>query len=143
MSRKLRRKRKVVDIDENKKPKRKIKRYKAQRCAYVYSSTKNRCKNRAVGKSTLCKKHGGDPVIKENLVPATLEKKDVIGIVTKYDPTIHPVQYIDYSRMGLSEVEIAAEFGVSVDKLLDANPRLSQSGTIASGTLIRVPDGAS
>lgn len=97
------------------KPKRKIKRYKKQKCAFVYECGE-RCKNNAVGKSTLCKQHGGSPVIKENLVPAELEPI-VKGLVSKYDPMTHPVLFMDYSRMGMSDVEIAAEFKVSVETL--------------------------
>lgn len=64
----------------------------------------------------MCKKHGGDPVIKENLIPANAEALIPIA-ASKYDPESHPVLFMDYSRMGMSDVEIAAAFSVSVDTL--------------------------
>lgn len=91
----------------------KIKRYRKQRCKFV--SDGNRCRNYAVGKSTLCKQHGGDPVIKENLFKDS--ELALVGLNTSYNPVEHPTLFIDYSRMGMSEVEIAAEFKVSVATL--------------------------
>lgn len=88
------------------------KKYKRQKCDFIDSNGK-RCSNNAVGKGTLCKKHGGNPIVKENLVPALIEKKSLIS-VTKYKPETHPIEFIDFSRRGMSEVEIAAEFQVSV-----------------------------
>lgn len=120
MSRKLKRKRKPqgtkvlqdkeVDL---KSPPKKIKRYKAQRCAFV--DLGKQCKFKAVGKSTLCKKHGGNPVIKSNLI--TQEEMPLAGLDTKYNPAVHPVDYIDFSRRGMSDVEIAAQFKVSVETI--------------------------
>lgn len=106
-------KRTLKDIDLESKPK-KILRYKKQRCSFIMACG-NQCTKYAVGKSSLCKKHGGDPVIKENLI-----KKDelsLVGVREKFDPTRHPTLFIDLSRQGLSEVEIAAEFEVAVTTL--------------------------
>lgn len=124
MPRKLRRKIKRLNrrVEPESQPEqektvrpKKIKKYRKQRCKYV-DEQGNQCKYNAVGKSTLCKKHGGDPVIKENLIPAKSEPA-LVGLVTKYDPVTHPVLFMDYSRMGMSDVEIAAEFKVSVETL--------------------------
>jgi len=102
--------------------KRKIKKkYKKQRCSFVGMTSResteiSQCKNLAVGKGTLCKKHGGDPVIKENLISTTMAKYlDFPN--AKFEASVHPIQYIQMSREGSSEVEIAAQFEVSVDTL--------------------------
>lgn len=42
-----------------------------------------------------------------------------------------------------SVTSLAAEYGVTVDQLLDSNPRLSSVSTVPSGTNIIIPDGAS
>ena len=116
-------------VEKIKKPLRKIKKkfkritkYNKQKCAFVKNG--NQCKRNAVGKSTLCKKHGGDPI-----VPANLVKKDehhLIGINTKFDPGYHPLQFIDLSRSGLSDVEIAAEFQVGITTLRDWNEKFAE-----------------
>lgn len=95
-------------------PKKRILKYRPQRCAFV-DGDGNRCKRKAVGKSTLCKKHGGDPVIKENLIP--VEHEDHFLANSKFNPAYHPLAYIEMSNRGMSEVEIAAEFRVSVNTL--------------------------
>lgn len=118
MSRKLKRKSQKDDIcEKNETKKKKIKRYKKQKCAFVDKNGK-RCRYNAVGKSTLCKKHGGNPIIKENLIKdKELENIPLSALSTKFKPDEHPIMFIEYSRMGMSEVEIAAEFNVSVSTL--------------------------
>lgn len=71
------------------------------------------CEHKAVGKDSLCKRHGGDPVIQENLMSAE-EIPSWILAKSKYNPIKHPINFINYSKLGLSEVEIAAKFEVSV-----------------------------
>jgi len=100
-----------VDIDS---PPKIIKRFIKQKCAFIYACG-TQCTKNAVGKSTLCKKHGGDPIIKENLIKP--EEMSLVGILEKYDAERHPTLFIDLSRQGLSEVEIAAEFEVGVGTL--------------------------
>lgn len=90
-----------------------IKKYKTQKCAYVSPESGKRCKRNAVGKGTLCAKHGGNPKIKENLIPVTIENHKLVLHKNKFNPAKHPMEYIDLSRQGLSEVEIAARFEVS------------------------------
>lgn len=124
MTRKLRRRKKNADVAEEtskvKKPrirkKKVIKKYVAQQCAYV-NADGVRCKNRAVGKSTLCGDHGGDPIIKENLLSREEEKALYDPLNTKYKPDYHPIAYVDFSREGLSKVEIAARFEVSTETI--------------------------
>ena len=108
-------KRKIKHIKEKSEQKPLIKkRYKKQKCAFVDENEK-RCWRNAVGKSTLCKKHGGNPIVRENLIKK--EEMDYAPSTTKFDPEIHPLKFIDYSRSGLSDVEIAAEFGVGISAL--------------------------
>jgi DNA-binding transcriptional regulator YiaG len=94
----------------NTKPKkRKIKKYRK------YPKAKcivDGCKNNAVGKGDVCKRHGGDPIIEENLlVPEEIPSAMVSA---KYKPEYHPIAFIQMSKTGMSDVEIAAEFEVSV-----------------------------
>lgn len=99
------------------KKRRKIK-YKKQRCAFVTFEDGEpiQCRRNAVGKGTLCKKHGGDPIIKENMLDKYQEKA-VDSLISKFQPAVHPIQYIEMARFGASEVEIAAMFEVSLDTM--------------------------
>ena len=76
------------------------------------------CARYAVGKDTVCKIHGGDPVIKENLLKNE-EIPDYLQFKTKYDPATHPIRYIELARLGKSESEIASEFNVSKADIRD------------------------
>lgn len=87
-----------------------IKRYPKQRCAVP------ECRNNAVGSGDLCKQHGGDPVVKDNLLP-TEHIPDKMLTMTKFNPAEHPMQYIMLSREGMSDTEVANAFGVSVSTL--------------------------
>lgn len=85
--------------------------YEKQKCQHVDSNGK-KCKYNAIGKGTLCRRHGG---VKhsEELVPAGKE-----GLVQYnngiFNPAVHPMQYIEFSRLGLSDVEIAAQMEVAL-----------------------------
>ena len=68
------------------------------------------CKRNAVGDGDLCKKHGGDPVVPDNLLNPSEVPVAMAG--TKYDPAIHPKLFLEYSKEGMSLVEIAEEFEV-------------------------------
>lgn len=94
----------------------KIKRYKKQRCAFWDSVTSRGCKRYAVGKGTLCKRHGGISLIKENLIGE--DSPITMGPYTKFNPACHPIKFIEYSKKGLSLVEIAAKFQLSAETLL-------------------------
>jgi hypothetical protein len=72
------------------------------------------CKRDAVGEVDVCERHGGEPLVKSNLMVGK-EIPDVLR--GKYKPEAHPFQYIQLSREGKSEVEIAAQFSVSVGTL--------------------------
>lgn len=94
------------------KPLRTIKRYIKQRCDFIYPDG-HKCKNNAVGKGTLCRKHHGDPIIKENMIPQKYET-ELIPFASTFNPAVHPLEYIELSRSGMSKVEIAAQMETSV-----------------------------
>lgn len=118
---------KTVIVHEGKKKrvvKKRVKKiYKKQQCAFIgdielpNGDTEYRqCRKKAVGKSTLCEAHGGNPVIKENLLP--VEQEVLLSATSvKFNPASHPIDFINFSRHGASQVEIAAEFGISVQTL--------------------------
>ncbi len=116
----LRRKRKVIqdptegiieaEVVEEKSPVRIVKKYPKQKCAV------EGCIRNAVGKTDVCKKHGGDPIVKENLLLPS-EVPTAMMSASKYQPAYHPMAYIGFSREGLSEIEIAAKFEVSIGTL--------------------------
>lgn len=101
----------ALDVDT-----RVVQKYETQRCAFVYPDG-TRCKSYAMGSSTLCKVHAHDKSpVKEfaapfNQLPESYLKK------TKFDPGYHPMAYIRYSKQGMSDVEIAAEFQISMQTM--------------------------
>jgi len=97
------------------KPLRTLKRYIKAKCDFVYPDGCT-CRNNAVGKGTLCRKHDGDPIIKENMIPITTERS-LVHYNSKFDPAVHPLMYIELSRTGMSKVEIAAHMETSVSAL--------------------------
>lgn len=101
-------------LPEEKKKKRIRKKYKKQKCAFVRTDN-TKCKRNAVGKSTLCKQHGGNPTILDNLIQTVIDdnKALVVG-ASKFKPEYHPLAYIDFSRQGMSDVEIAAQFRIGI-----------------------------
>ena len=104
MSKKLKRKKKVT--------------YEKMRCKFVYGEGHKkegkRCKRNAVGKSTLCKKHGGNKIIAENLLPTLVDGENE---TVKYNPEIHLLGVIQLAQAGFSMTEIAANFGVCLATL--------------------------
>jgi hypothetical protein len=97
-------------LKRKKRPKKVVKVYPERRCEHI--SNGERCKFKAVGKSMFCKKHNGDPVVKENLLP-----DEHVSFFTKFDPDYHPSAYIELSTQGLSDVEIASAFNISMKTL--------------------------
>lgn len=99
-------------------PQRKLKKYyKKQQCAFIKEDG-TQCKRDAVGKGTLCTLHGGDAVIKENLYTGT-EELTLPNARVQFNPAFHPIAYIEMAREGFSDVEVAAEFGVSINTIQD------------------------
>lgn len=98
---------------------RKIKRkkiYVKEKCHYVEDG--ERCTRNAIGSGQLCKLHGGEKDLTNVLSAEAIQLMLAeVGTVTKFDPAIHPLQMIDFSRQGMSDVEIAAVVGISVGTL--------------------------
>lgn len=113
---KLRERFKKKEVEKEGKRKRSLKRkkvYVKERCHYHEGN--KRCRRNAIGSGQLCALHGGTKDLGNTLSPeATQLYLAEAGVVTKFDPAMHPMQYIDLSRQGLSEVEIAAEMHVGV-----------------------------
>lgn len=86
-------------------------RFQKQKCAFV-SEIGLPCKRNAVGKSTLCKRHGGKKFDPSLALSGQEVTEIVLSTRTKYKPEKHPILYIEYAREGLSPVEIAAKFEV-------------------------------
>ena len=113
----------VIVTDGEKKiivKRRKKKIYVKQQCAYIIKTKdgERQCKRKAVGKSTLCERHGGNRIIKENLLEPLQEKYLIDERKTSvFNPATHPIDFINLSRHGASEVEIASEFGISTQTL--------------------------
>jgi len=95
-----------------------IKRYPQQKCVV------EGCELYAVGKGDICKKHGGDPIIRENLVPSEKLPSCIVGNI--YDPAYHPITFIEMAREGGSEVEIAAAFEISVHTMRTWSEKFSE-----------------
>ena len=108
-------------IEKAKKAKEKVlklrKIYKKQKCAHIKKDG-TKCNSYACGKSTLCEAHGGEAIIKENLIKDISLKEDILPQPQRiFEPALHPIQYIEMARNGLSDVEIAAEFEISLATL--------------------------
>lgn len=129
MARKLRNKGDRLQSEDtgNTKKRRVRKKYKPQRCAFMLDET-TRCRNKAVGKSTLCAKHGGRRVVPEDQISVIDLSHRSISLL-KFDPAVHPIQYVQLSSTGMSEVEIAAEFQVAVDTLRTWAEKYKEFGT--------------
>ena len=90
--------------------------YEKKRCEYILSDGK-RCRRNAMKGSVFCSSH----ITKEEKRQLLIEKVEnaVVPemISGKYDPNFHPFEYIKLAKEGMSQAEIAAEFGVSVGTL--------------------------
>lgn len=96
--------------------------YPDEKCHYVENGVQ--CQNWAVGEGQLCEMHGGEKRIRDNyIIPADDDgtgyalMKQIKGKGMVYDQKKHPIEFMRLSKAGLSEVEIAAEFKVSVQRL--------------------------
>ena len=86
--------------------------YESKQCAYV-NADGVQCKAFATGNGSLCAVHT-DRVNQTTKLAAPYEKHPVERIrKTSFDPVFHPLEFIKLSRLGYSDVEIAAEFGIS------------------------------
>jgi len=99
-----------------------IKVYPKQRCAV------EGCERWAVGSGDVCKKHGGTSLIRDNLMLYS-ELPSTVALQTVFKPGKHPIEYIEFSRNGMSDVEIAAEFGISVYTLREWSEKYLEFNT--------------
>ncbi len=99
-----------------------IKRYPKEKC-FV-----DGCDRYAVGKGDTCRKHGGEIVIKENLIKES-EMTSMMLRTTLYDPSYHPIEFIRLSKGGLSIVEIASEWEVASSTLKSWSEKYSDFNT--------------
>ncbi len=107
----------AIKDSKNNTGRKKRKMYKKAKCAFHDISGK-RCTRNAVGKSTLCEKHGGIRVDINN----TYDPIDTKALVLSdhnalFQPEAHPILYIELSQDGKSDAEIAAMMGVGVNTL--------------------------
>jgi hypothetical protein len=94
-----------------------LKKYMKKRCGAT-TGAGTQCKKKALEGDDFCATHGGvlqaskEGLIDEKKYPYLLNK-------TKYDPDYHPEKYLELSSNGYSDVEIAAEFDVSVPSITE------------------------
>lgn len=95
----------------------KRKKYIHEKCNFVYEGGRH-CSLNAIGHGQFCKLHGGSHVsdgahdILTGGLQAVLQKN------SKFNPAQHPMDFLKYSKLGFSDVEIAAEFQVSHGTLM-------------------------
>ena len=93
------------------------KKYSPMRCTYIRDYDENgepiKCNSWATGSGTLCKDHGG---VKEN-TSVSVSTEQALSAGSKFRPEVHPLMYIEFSRQGMSDVEIAAEFNIGLQTL--------------------------
>lgn len=116
---KLRERFKVKKIERTKPLKekaRKLKRkkiYVKEKCHFV-DENGVRCTNNCIGNGQLCKKHGGTKDLDNVLSNKSLQLlTGEGGLIKKFNPLM-PLLFVDLSRQGFSDVEIAAEMEISV-----------------------------
>ncbi len=88
-------------------------RYSQEKCLHHDESGK-RCLNRAVMDSLYCKDHGGNlykvPKLEEKSLHNAFSGS---AFSTKYDDNFHPTEFVNLALTGMSDIEIATEFGIS------------------------------
>lgn len=89
--------------------------YEDSQCMFV-DPKGIRCMKHAVGKSSLCKRHNPSAQNHQVQVQSTLLPTNVNS---KYNPSTHVLGFIKASQAGKAPVEIAAEFEISQDTLLN------------------------
>lgn len=81
-----------------------------------YLENGERCKKAATGGGTLCSIHGGRATAGRSPIPFA-ERAPSVFMTTKFDPAYHPMKFLELSRIGKSDIEIAAEFGICIATL--------------------------
>jgi len=95
--------------------KKKLVLYTKKKCSHIYPSGIP-CSNYAVGRGNSCAVHGGERSASESLVTTSGTHPSMFR---KYNPATHPLQYIILSKNGFSDVEIAAEFEIGKNTMLE------------------------
>lgn len=96
----------------------KRKKYVKEKCNFVYENGR-KCSLNAIGHSQFCKLHGGSYVSDGAHDVLTGGLQAVLQKNSKFNPAQHPMDFIKFSKLGFSDVEIAAEFQVSHSTLMD------------------------
>jgi hypothetical protein len=96
----------------------KRKKYIKEKCNFVYDNGR-KCGLNAIGHSKFCKLHGGSYVSEGAHDILTGGLQAVLQKNSKFNPAQHPMDYIKYSKLGFSDIEIAAEFEISHGTLMD------------------------
>ena len=94
--------------------------YSSAQCSFV-NADGEQCKGYACGSGTLCSVHSNQTKLQRlqsmegevsyNNLPDTYLQR------TKFDLAKHPLLYVKLSKLGKSDVEIASEFGISLQTL--------------------------
>jgi len=71
------------------------------------------CTHNAVGNGDKCRRHGGERLVRENLLPDEFIPDTVLR-GTNFDPAFHPIEFLRLAKEGNNEVEIAALFNISI-----------------------------
>jgi len=124
-----------MTLKRTQKVKRKLKKihtkekFKKRKCAFVTPKGKG-CHRNAVWQSTLCKRHGGTKYDPALTIPGADVTDLVVSGITKFKPDKHPIQFLQLAREGMSNVEIAANFNISI-KTLDRWAEVYQDFQVA------------
>ena len=81
-----------------------------------YKEDGTRCNGKAAGGGTLCSIHGGRASAGREILSFS-ERHPSVFTSVKFDPAYHPIKFLELSKIGKSDVEIAAEFGVCIATL--------------------------
>lgn len=97
--------------------------YDTAQCTYIYPEGHvkegQRCGATAHA-GEMCVTHGGDTIKKKETcsMEHTFRSNSFL-VSSKFDPTIHPLKYIELSMNGMSPQEIAREFMVSITTITE------------------------
>ena len=95
-------------------------RYSSARCSFV-NADGEQCKGYACGSGTLCSVHSNQTKLQRlQSMEGDVEYKNLPNTYlrqTKFNLAKHPLMYVKLSKLGKSDVEIASEFGISLQTL--------------------------
>jgi len=98
--------------------------YEKMKCAHFDMRGKDKsikwnCHKDAIGSGIYCEDHGG--VLDPSTALNPIETKLAVAVVplNKFDASIHPLQYIELSQQGLSDIEIAGEMRIGSRQIMN------------------------